>query len=50
MLSAGGESEILLTTRVQGEKDRCGPAFMSIKATACITINMIMEERERAGK
>lgn len=44
MLSAGGEPEILLRTGLQGEKDRCGPAFMSIKATACVTINIIMQE------
>lgn len=46
MLSAGGEPEILLRT----ENTRCGPAFMSIKATACVTINIIMQEGERAGK
>ena len=45
MLSAGGEPEILLRT----ENTRCGPAFMSIKATACVTINIIMQEGERAG-
>ena len=50
MLSAGGEPEILLRTGLQGEKDRCGPAFMSIKATACVTINIIMQEGDRAGK
>ena len=42
----GGEPEILLRT----ENTRCGPAFMSIKATACVTINIIMQEGERAGK
>ena len=46
MLSAGGEPEILLRT----ENTRRGPAFMSIKATACVTINIIMQEGERAGK
>ena len=46
----GGEPEILLRTGLQGEKDRCGPAFMSIKATACVTINIIMQEGDRAGK
>lgn len=42
MLSAGVGQKVSLLLGYEGKKDRYGPAFMSLKGTVGIIINMII--------